>query len=72
MKLCAEQWKAAKAAETTNGETWPQFLAQCRCKCLSAEPLRQPAAPAPKVATGALEFASKEQTALPLPSNHHC
>ena len=30
MKLCGEQWKAAKAAGTTNGETWPQFLAQCR------------------------------------------
>ena len=30
MKLCGEQWKAAKAAATTNGETWPQFLAQCR------------------------------------------
>ena len=32
MKLCAEQWKAAKAAGTTNGETWPQFLAQCRAQ----------------------------------------
>ena len=30
MKLCGEQWKAAKTAETTNGETWPQFLARCR------------------------------------------
>ena len=26
MKLCGDQWKAAKAAGTTNGETWPQFL----------------------------------------------
>ncbi len=30
MKMCGDQWKAAKAAGTTNGETWPQFLAQCR------------------------------------------
>ncbi len=32
MKLCGEQWKAAKVAGTTNGETWPQFLAQCRAQ----------------------------------------
>ena len=32
MKLCAEHWKAAKAAGTKNGETWPQFLAQCRAQ----------------------------------------
>ena len=30
MKMCGEQWQAAKAAETTNGETWLLFLAQCR------------------------------------------
>jgi hypothetical protein len=30
MKVCGEQWKQAKAAGTTNGQTWPQFLAQCR------------------------------------------
>jgi hypothetical protein len=30
MKVCGDQWKQAKAAGTTNGETWPQFLAQCR------------------------------------------
>ena len=30
MKVCGAQWQAAKAAGTTNGETWPQFLAQCR------------------------------------------
>ena len=30
MKQCGEQWQAAKAAGTTSGETWPQFLAQCR------------------------------------------
>ena len=32
MKVCGDQWKAAKAAGTTNGETWPQFLAQCRAQ----------------------------------------
>jgi hypothetical protein len=36
MKQCGDQWKAAKAAGTTNGQTWPQFLAQCRANLKSA------------------------------------
>jgi hypothetical protein len=32
MKVCGDQWKQAKAAGTTSGETWPQFLAQCRAQ----------------------------------------
>lgn len=36
MKMCGDQWKAAKAAGTTNGETWPQFLSQCRAQQNSA------------------------------------
>jgi hypothetical protein len=32
MKQCGEQWQAAKSAGTTNGATWPQFLAQCRAQ----------------------------------------
>jgi hypothetical protein len=35
MKQCGEQWLAAKAAGTTNGETWPQFLAQCQAQLSS-------------------------------------
>jgi hypothetical protein len=30
MKICGDEWKDAKAAGKTSGETWPQFLAQCR------------------------------------------
>ena len=30
MRLCASQWKDAKAAGTTGGLSWPQFLSQCR------------------------------------------
>ncbi len=30
MRLCASQWKEAKAAGTSGDQTWPQFLAQCR------------------------------------------
>ena len=55
MKMCGEQWKAAKAAGTTNGETWPQFLAQCRAQqkagAATAAPTvaPTPAAPAPTI-----------------------
>jgi hypothetical protein len=30
MKQCGDDWKAAKANNTTNGMVWPQFLKQCR------------------------------------------
>ena len=30
MKQCGDQWQAAKQAGSTNGETWPQFLKDCR------------------------------------------
>ncbi len=36
MKVCASQWKDAKAAGTTGGQSWPQFLAQCRTRQGSA------------------------------------
>ena len=52
MKVCGEQWKAAKAAGTTNGETWPQFLAQCRAQQKSGAATPGPtAAPAPAAPT---------------------
>ncbi len=49
MKQCGDDWKAAKANNTTNGLTWPQFLKQCRTeKEGAATPAAAPAAaPAP-------------------------
>ena len=44
MKMCGDQWKAAKAAGTTGGKTWPEFLSQCRAGAAAAP---APAAPAP-------------------------
>ncbi len=39
MRQCASQWKDAKAAGTTGGQTWPQFLSQCRAgRTASAAP----------------------------------
>jgi hypothetical protein len=29
-KQCGDQWRAAKASGTKNGQTWPQFIKQCR------------------------------------------
>ena len=49
MKQCGDEWKAAKANNTTNGMTWPQFLSQCRTqKEGAAAPAAAPSpAPAP-------------------------
>jgi len=30
MKQCGERWQAAKAANTTGNQTWPEFLSKCR------------------------------------------
>jgi hypothetical protein len=31
-KQCGDQWRAEKANGTTNGQTWPQFIKQCRAQ----------------------------------------
>ena len=56
MKQCGDDWKAAKANNTTNGLTWPQFLKQCRTeKEGAAAPAAVPAAaPAPAPAPAPL------------------
>jgi hypothetical protein len=48
MKQCGDDWKAAKANNTTNGMKWPEFLKQCRVQKEAAAPAPAPAAaPAP-------------------------
>ena len=47
MRLCASQWKDAKAAGTISGQSWPQFLAQCRARQGSAAAPSGGFAPAP-------------------------
>ena len=47
MRLCASQWKEAKAAGTTAGQTWPQFLSQCRARQGSTASSSGGFAPAP-------------------------
>ena len=66
MKQCGDQWQAAKAAGTTNGQTWPQFLSQCRAqlKTGAAAPSNAAApataAPAPAPAPAATTKTAKE------------
>jgi hypothetical protein len=53
MRLCASQWKDAKAAGTSAGQTWPQFLSQCRARQGGFVPAPAPA-PAPASQSGSL------------------
>ncbi len=46
MKACGDKWQAAKAANATAGQTWPQYLSKCRTD-LAAAPSAAPATPAP-------------------------
>ncbi len=71
MKICGDQWKAAKAAGTTSGKTWKDFLAQCRVDQKAAAPAAEPApaaaapapAPAPAAAAPAAEPAPAAKAA---------
>ncbi len=60
MAACASQWKAAQAAGTTGGASWPQFLAKCKTQVsqpssANLAPTSAPApAPAPAPNTGSL------------------
>ena len=85
MKECGAEWKAAKANNTTNGQTWTQYLAECKTRHASAEatPASAPAAapsptptmaPAPKPAaaaapTGAGQFANEAEAKGRCPSD---
>jgi hypothetical protein len=53
MKVCGDQWKAAKAAGTTNGMKWREFLAQCRTQQKSEAPAAATPATAPAAAPAA-------------------
>ncbi len=48
MKQCGDDWKAAKAAGTTGGQTWPDFYRACKAKLDAAG--ASGATPAPAVA----------------------
>jgi hypothetical protein len=54
MKQCGEQWQVAKAARTTNGATWPQFLTQCRAQLGSGSATAAPTQAPVQPQTGSL------------------
>ena len=62
MKQCGDQWKAAKANGTTNGQTWQEFLKSCRAQTASAPAAAPTMAPAPAPLPAAI------QAALPKPA----
>lgn len=68
MKVCGDKWQAAKAANTTNNQTWQQFLASCR-KDMAAAPAAAPAAPAPTTAPAPAARAPAAPTAKPMPAS---
>ena len=73
MKQCGQQWEATKAAGTTNGATWPQFLKDCRAhlgSATSAPPSGgfAPAAPAPAPQTGSLFPSQQSPPPAPAPA----
>jgi hypothetical protein len=51
MGQCGADWKAAKAAGTTNGQTWQEFLKTCRAQKEGAATTAPAAAPAAAPAT---------------------
>jgi hypothetical protein len=67
MKQCGDEWKAAKAANTTNGQTWRDFLKDCRARHASTTATTAPAAPAPSPT--ATPAAAPAPTASPKPAH---
>jgi hypothetical protein len=68
MKQCGEQWQTAKAAGTTNGATWPQFLAQCRTQLGSGAATAAPTPASTQPQPSSL-FPWQQQPASPPPAS---
>ncbi len=65
MKQCGDDWKAAKSAGTTGGQTWPDFYKACKAKLDGAA--APAAAPAPVVATAPTPTPVKPAVLKPSP-----
>jgi hypothetical protein len=68
MKTCGDEWKAAKANNTTGGKTWPEFLSACRTahESAPAAAAAPAAAPAPAPAAAAPAAAPAPMAAKPV------
>ncbi len=67
MKECGDEWKAAKANNATNGQTWQEFLKSCRAQKASAPAAAPAAAPAPAPAAAPAPAPAPVQASLPKP-----
>ena len=64
MKECGTEWKTAKAANTTNGLTWQDFLKDCKTRHASGAAAP---APAPVATTAAVAPAPTPAPVAPAP-----
>ena len=67
MRQCGDEWKAAKANNATNGQTWPEFLKSCRAQKEAAAPAAAPA-PAPSQTFQPAPAPAPTQTLQPKPA----
>ena len=65
MRQCGDEWKAAKANNTTNGMTWQEFLKQCRTQ---KESSAAPAAAAPAAAPAPAPAPAQTYQPKPVPA----
>ena len=64
MKACGDKWQAAKAAGSTAGKTWPEYLAACRADMAGAKPAT-PAKPAASAAAAPSTSGSNKPAVFP-------
>lgn len=59
-KQCSDDWKTAKAANTTIGQTWQEFLKACRERLAAPpQPVASPPSPAPSQQPGMAQTTPK-------------
>jgi hypothetical protein len=68
MKQCGDEWKAAKANNTTNGMTWQEFLKQCRTQKEAATTPAAAPAPAPAAAPAPAPAPAPSYQPKPVPA----
>ena len=71
MKECGAEWQAAKANNTTGGQTWQDFLKSCRTRHAGTPAAAAPAAapaPAPVAVPAPAPAPAPVQAALPKPA----
>jgi len=68
MKECGAEWQAAKANNTTGGQTWQEFLKACRTRHAETPATAPAAAPAPAPAAAPASAPAAAPAAAPAPA----